>query len=264
MDSISYEIFQTLVKSDKWNFDEIQIFDNDKTIKLTIQNKTIESDFSNIKIKFIDVNKILNQNLPSNTRKLLIEKKYPDDKISLLNNLPDDLKKLKLVNIDAKLNNLPCGLEVLELHGRMSNQLDYLPESLKTLIIYKYDGKLDDLPVGLENLFLMNEYYGNLCNLPLGLKFIHLYAPSHIPNIKLPPNTKCVNFNDDNNKLRRKFIKLYPKVSYNDMNYEDNIEKYTEKIQFVKFNNYVGNYDNDSDDFDFDSDFDSDDNDFDE
>lgn len=170
----------------------------------------------------------MNGNLPSNTRKLLIEKKYPDDKISLLNNLPNDLKKLKLVNIDAKLDNLPCGLEVLELHGRMSYPLDYLPESLKTLILYKYDSKLNDLPVGLEKLFLMNEYYGNLCNLPYGLKFIHLYAPSHIPNIKLSPNIKCVNFND--------------------VNYEDNIEKYTEKIQFVKFNNYLENYDDDSDD----------------
>lgn len=226
MDSVSYEIFQTLVKSDKWNFDEIQIFDNSGTIKLTIQNKTIESDFSNIEIKFINVNQILNSDLPSNTRKLLIDKKYPDDKISILNNLPNELKKLKLVNIDAKLDNLPCGLEVLELHGRISHSLDYLPESLKTLILYKYDGKLNDLPSGLENLFLMNEYYGNLHNLPSGLKFIHLYAPPHIPNIKLPQNIKCVNFTDDNNELRRKLIKLYPKVSYNDENYELNIEMY--------------------------------------
>lgn len=74
MDSVSYKIFQTLVKSDKWNFDEIQIFDSGKTIKLTIQNKTIDTDFSSIEIKFIDVNQILNGNLPSNTRKLLIEK----------------------------------------------------------------------------------------------------------------------------------------------------------------------------------------------
>lgn len=54
MDSISYEIFQTLVKSDKWKF--------------TIQyQKTFD------------------------------RKKYPDNKFSLLNNLPDDLKKLKIM-----------------------------------------------------------------------------------------------------------------------------------------------------------------------
>lgn len=226
--SISYEIFQTLVKSDKWNFDKIQIYDDDKTIKLTIQNKTIKSDFSNVEIKFIDVNQILNGNLPSNTRKLLIEKTYPDDKISILNNLPNNLKKLKLVYINAKLDNLPCGLEVLELEGRISHSLDYLPESLKTLIIYKYDGKLDDLPSGLENLFLVNEYYGNLHNLPSGLKFLHVYSTSYILNIKLPPNIKCVNFtvDIDNNELRHLFFKLYPKVSYNDKNYASNIETY--------------------------------------
>jgi hypothetical protein len=228
MHSVSYEIFQTLVKSDKWNFDKIQIYDNDdKTIKLTIQNKTNKSDFSNVEIKFIDVNQILNGNLPSNTRKLLIEKTYPDDKISILNNLPNNFKKLKLVYINAKLNNLPCGFEVLELEGRISYLLDYLPESLKTLVIYWYNSKLDDLPSGLENLFLMDEYYGNLCNLPLGLKFIHLYAPSHIQNIILPPNIEYVNFtvDVDNNKLK-KFFKLYPKVSYNDENYVSNIEMY--------------------------------------
>lgn len=248
MYGISHEILQILIQSDKWNFEEIQIFDNDKIIKLTIQNKTIDTDFSNIEIKFIDINHILNGNLPSNTRKLLIEKKYQYEKIHLLNNLPYLLKKLKLINIDVKLDNLPCNLEVLELHCIMTNSLDYLPEGLKTLVLYNYNGKIMDLPVGLENLFLMNEYYGNLYNLPYGLKFIRLNAHSYVPNIKLPKNIKCVNFNDENNELRRMFIKLYPKVTYNDDNYENNIDKYHEKIQIVKFNKYIDNYNNCSDD----------------
>lgn len=226
MSIVSHDILETLGKSDKL-YCEIQIFEFNKMIKLYIKDNISKSDFPYIEIKYIDINYVLNGNLPSKTNKLLIEKDYQDDKNVLLDNLPCDLKKLCLVNIDEKLFNLPISLEVLELSGTINNELDYLPEGLKTLILYTYNKELSNLPTGLENLFLMNKYCGNLCNLPPGLKFIHLYPSHDILNIELPKNIRYVNFScNSNNEFMRKFMKLYPKLIYNNYVNKLNIEVY--------------------------------------
>lgn len=238
MSKLSLDLFKHIVSNKNYNFHEISFHGSEDTLNLTIYDKNNKNEFTRISIRDIPIDLLLDGELPEELYKLKLENKYyvlQCLKIkNLLNNLPPKLKKLYLFSTDSKLDNLPSSLEILELHGNYDNcyDFDYLPAGLKTLLInVKTKSKLDNLPSGLENLLLLKEFTQGLKNLPFGLKFLEINTFSNL-NIILPKNILCVIFPEDNNYLRRKLLKSYPKVSYNDEKYKSNIELYDEKIIF--------------------------------
>lgn len=237
MSILSLDIFSSIVSNPDYNYHEIKINDFD-IVQLIISDKN-NIEYTQIEIKSLPVDKLLNKHLlPDNLKKLSINGyMYHGTKIDLLNNLPSKLEKLHIENINSKLDNLPLDLKVLELYGNCSRCcLDYLPSSLNTLVIQSnFAGSLDNLPSTLKNLFLMSEYVVDLKNLPRGLKFLHLNSHAKI-NIMLPDKIECVIYPEDNNWLRRKLLKLYPKIIHNDNFYENKIEMY-HTLEFTKTNN---------------------------
>jgi len=257
INNISLNIFKSIISTinkDIYDFWEIKFFIAENIAEIIIIDKKNKFNMSNVKISFLPIYKLLNNDyyLPNGLKKLYILNNSSSPKITIIDNLPNDLKKLKLSNINSKLENLPSSLEVLELLGVCNSCLDYLPSSLKTLIIQSnYRGNLDNLP-SLKNLFLLSEYTNNLKNLPSGLKFLHINSQANI-EIKLPQKIECVKYPEDNNWLRRKLLKLYPKVIYNDSNYEKQIEMYDEPIEFYNINinnNYEIEYLNNDSNYD--------------
>ncbi len=263
MSEISLELFKSVVKinQDKYYFVEI-ILGSAQKVEIVIMSKSNKFDCSTITISNVQICKLLETNsLPDELEKLTLENVFFNNsgKINIINNLPEKLKKLKLVDIKSNLENLPLSLEVLELVGNCSECcLDYLPSGLKTLLIQSnYKGNLDNLPPTLENLLLLSEYTNNLTNLPSGLKFLLLNSHANI-NIKLPKNIQCVNYPEDNNSLRRKFLKLYPKVIYNDKFYQEQIETYDKTFNV----DYCANLEDDDSSYNSNSDSDNSDSDY--
>jgi hypothetical protein len=250
MDDLSLEIFSSIISNSNYDFFEIKLYYSKKCVEITIIDKKNEFNTSNISIKFLQPEKLLNNHyLPDKLKKLFIHNDQITKNITL-NCLPNELKKLRLSGVKSKLDNLPSSLEVLELELNTGEcSFDYLPSSLKTLIIQSNCRdylNLNNLPSSLENLLLLTEYTKDLTNLPSGLKFLQIETRSNI-KINLPKNIKCVNYPEDNNSLRRNFTKLYPKVIYNDDTYERNIEVYDEYIEFKNIENFKSDSDSDSD-----------------
>ncbi len=136
--------------------------------------KKIKCCVFNIWQTFNDITHELN-NLPETLEELDLS--FGDHKITNLDNLPPNLKLLKLGKITFKLDNLPHKLEFLELKSDGTNNFEYLPDSLKNLRIYFVEEtkiNLDLLPSSLESLEIYGRYIGQLNNLPYGLKKLHL------------------------------------------------------------------------------------------
>jgi hypothetical protein len=250
MSKVTLEIFKTITSNPAYHYYEIKIDQNSNLISLILIDNKDKKKKTIININSIDIEQILNSSLPDELEKLYIEGECKIiSKWNLISNLPSKLKKLKLMSVKSKLNNLPLGLEVLELVGFCSNCcLDYLPSSLKTLVIKLcIIPSLDNIPSTLENLLILSEYTQDLKNLPSGLKFLHINSHAKI-NITLPNNIECVIFPEDNNSLRRKLLKTYPKVIYNDFDYKNSFERYN-SIEFHKNEDefYEDEFDKDED-----------------
>lgn len=99
--------------------------------------------------------------------------------ISLLNNLPPNLKILEVPNFwNLELLNLPTTLEKIYLGVKFNQNLDFLPESIKTITFDEagvFNKPLDNLPSNVEYLSLpLNEYLHTISNLPNSIKFLSL------------------------------------------------------------------------------------------
>ena len=207
----------------------MKIYDNDtkpNDILIDVYSQESQS-FSDIKISNIKIQEIIQGKLPQTLKKLMIKREWIGRSYNYnLDNLPSLLEKLQIVNIDILMNNLPTGLKVLEILGSYEKSLDSLPDSLQLLkLACNYRLGLDNLPTGLEKLFILNPYPLPLKNLPIGLKTL-IFVDKVNYQVSLPKNIKYVEFDESNNGLRRRFLKLYPKVIYNDKNCIDSSEGY--------------------------------------
>lgn len=244
MSNLSLELCKNIASKFSDFCFEIKIDEFSKQVKLYLVNNTDVSDNSSITINDVNILRLLNGNfLHDNLLKLDINLYHSNNHShNITCNLPIELKKLKISNINTKLDNLPLKLEVLELYGHCANcSLDYLPSSLKTLVIQSnYKNSIDNLPSTLENLFLLSEYTKDIKNLPQKLKFLHINSQAKI-NVILPKNIICVMFPEDNNWLRRNFVKSYQSVIYNCEEYQQSIERYYHNYHVCKNDNKKAN-----------------------
>jgi hypothetical protein len=249
-------------------------FDYCDSIQLYYQDKLKSSEYTIVTLENMKVGEIIKNKLPIGMKKLYITKinefnlnNFLIDKFPYhLDNLPNGLEKLKINNIDLEMNNLPTSLYFLEICGVYTKNLDNLPSSLKILVLQYYNKNIDNLPSSLETLVILCEYSLPIKNLPFGLKNFVFIDDSN-SNLFLPPNIQNVWFNDSNNKLRRKLLKINPKVCYNNYvekksppdielfnkeNFKSN-KNYHDDLQEVSENDF-------SDEYESSSDYNSDDN----
>jgi len=135
-----------------------------------------------------------------------------------ISRLPNCIKKIIFpINSDFNqpLENLPSGLEHLELYDKFNQPLDFLPTGLKKLIINAdFNYPLNNLPAGLEYLEIRGAFNHPLDNLPISLrglriKNINEYDDYHKrsaiirkdnitrfnqPIRRLPPNIEIIEF----------------------------------------------------------------------
>ena len=260
---IGDSLFELLTNNQEIKVYQIELFDfncsyNKKSyVKLFYKNFNKYFNTTSVIIDTINLDEIIKNKLPSNLQNLLIIREYSLSNYSYnLDNLPVELKKLKIVNINLQMDNLPTNLYFLEINGEYNKNLDNLPSSLKVLILQKYFKNLDDLPSSLESLSILCDYSLPIKNLPFGLKNF-VFKDDSNSNLNLPPNIQIVWFDDSNNKLRRKLLKINPKVCYNDINsIPIDIEIFDDIIKENKLDNIDDVLENsDSDDSDeYDSD----------
>ena len=195
----------------------LDTFDYCLSMRLYYQNKSVSSEYTIVTLENMKVGEIIKNKLPVGMKKIFITKtnEYTVNKFLYhLDNLPNGLEKLKINNIDLEMNNLPTNLYFLEISGTYTKNIDNLPSSLKILILQDYNKNLDNLPSSLETLVILCKYSLPIKNLPFGLKNL-VFIDGSNSNLNLPPNIQNVWFDDSNNKLRRKLLKINPKVCYN-------------------------------------------------
>jgi hypothetical protein len=221
---IGDSLFELLTNNQEIKVYQIELFDfncsyNKKSyVKLFYKNLNKNLSATSVIIDTINIGEIIINKLLSYIPNLLITREYSLSNYSYnLNNLPSELKKLKIVNINLPMDNLPTNLYFLEINGEYNNNLDNLPSSLKILILEKYIKNLDDLPSSLESLSILCDYSLPIKNLPIGLKNF-VFKDDSNSNLNLPSNIQNVWFDDSNNKLRRKLLKINPNVCYHDIN----------------------------------------------
>lgn len=229
--------------------------------KLYYPNKNKINDYIIVTLENIDVYEIIKKYLPSNLKKLYIKNYCTNFYGFNLDNLPIGLEKLKLSDVDLRTDNLPTGLYFLEILGKYTQNLDNLPCSLKILILENYAKNLDNIPSSLESLVILCKYSLPIKNLPIGLKnFVFIDCINS--DINLPSNIQNVWFDESNNKLRRRLIKINPKVCYfdhkksfwyTDIEIFDNIVISVNNDKDYESDNYDSD---DSDDYDDSDDFD--------
>ena len=127
-----------------------------------------------------------------------------------LDSLPSTLKILKLVNglesmeFNKSIENLPDGLENLQISGKFNQPVDFLPRNLKKLNLGEhFDQPLDNLPPELEELELSSKYSHSLLNLPKTIWSLHLEHPQFKKNdieekfvVKLPEGVTHLSLGD--------------------------------------------------------------------
>ena len=260
-ESTSSLLFELISNHDKLIPHEIKIIDSNLTLgdfKINFEYVNQNDPLCDVTITNIKISEIIQGKLPQMLKKLMVSRDWVKQSYNYnLDNLPSLLKMLKIININIQMDNLPTGLKVLEIVGIYEKSLDALPDSLELLkICSSYKQKLDDLPVGLKKLFILGSYSLPLKNLPIGLNTL-IFTDKVNYQVTLPKNIKYVEFDESNNQIRRRFLKLYPKVIYNDKDYIDSSEGYGhDKTLSENKVEYYSDSDS-SDDFESESDSDS-------
>lgn len=214
-------------------------------------DKPITNDVKSLLEKYdiIHFNRNFNQdlgNLPSNIKAIRFDDNenyyykwhYYQQHVNTLENS----QRYEYNKFNQPINNLPNGIEYLELSGQFNQSLTNLPNTLKYLYlnINNCSNSLDYLPSGLEYLILSNRtgietIYGN--NLPIDLKELYIDGynktlfgifPGGLQilyingkqnkldlSLKLPQNLKTFIFNDNTewNKENLNILKqiIFPK-----------------------------------------------------
>lgn len=205
---------------------DISININDNCIDIipnTINNIHFKQE-SNIK-KYKSMN-----NLPKETKILIINSSLFDEYNKLIDNLPISLIHLKLNNYNKTINNLPLNLLKLEILYNFSKKIDKIPNSIlhltlsdnfnnsinnlpTRLIKLEFHKQIDPftyftnnnnnninfdfLPESLEILVLPNQYSKQINDLPSSIKTIYIYKHQHnIVNKMYSNKIKIINDND--------------------------------------------------------------------
>lgn len=150
MDIINNTIFK--IKCGDYNLlypHDISININDNCIDIipnTINNIHFKQE-SNIK-KYKSMN-----NLPKETKTLIIKTSIIDEYDKLIDNLPISLLHLKLNNYDKTINNLPLNLLKLEILYNFSKKINKIPNSILHLTLSDiFDNSINNLPTRLIKL----------------------------------------------------------------------------------------------------------------
>jgi hypothetical protein len=192
----------------------------DDVFDINTENQLVNLIEQNNITKLVLSGKILKplDNLPNGLIELLI---YPDFTYSL-NDLPNSITHIYLVNYSNTLNclcgsvrvinlgnkfnnpinNLPSRLEEIVLGDLFNQPIGMLPENLNILKLGKrFNQPVYRLPCGLEELYFNNSFSNQICELPNGLKKITLGTcftkpiclPKSLEKIKLSSRYKYVN-----------------------------------------------------------------------
>jgi hypothetical protein len=137
------------------------------------------------------------------------------------------------------VDNLPSGVEHLELYDKFNQTLNCLPHGLKKLIINaKFNHPLNNLPAELEYLEIRGNFNHPLDNLPLELKELRIkdaydYEDYHIRMCIIREYGLLSQFNLQIKELppNLKVIELSHKL-FN----KDNIEQYGNALDIRKYN----------------------------
>ncbi len=252
MSDLSQHIFSNLVGIPDviWHRITINHMSNSKKGELFIKFKSKEkknNDESIIKMSQINVVEILQGNLPQELKQLYICSNFSLSKYQYnLDNLSSGLEILNLSNINVQLDNLPNGLKILEINGIYDKDLNCLPSSLILLKLQSnYNRNIDNLPFGLKHLIILSSFTKPLKNLPENLVSLFFMDPDNYL-VSLPKNIKYVNFNNDNDKLRKKLIKSNPKVIYNSITQDEIKELIYDELNILQKNKV--DYDSDNSD----------------
>jgi len=174
------------------------------------------------------------------------EQEYLEFLIKLFDNLPDNLRILKIPNFwNYPLSNLPLTLEKIYLGIEFNQELNSLPESIVFMEFveqYKFNKSLNDLPSQLEylNLGFQNKYHHSISNLPNSIKYLELgeyklcieklptqLVELHIasPVIFIPIVDEKINIIEASNKLEKqdKKIQYYQLEEIGEYNIKNNI-----------------------------------------
>ena len=187
-DFMKCELFETNIKSQIANGNINEIINYSKNLKLFNEFNFQSSNIKKFKchnlydanlndVENVNFTHLLNS-LPESLEELdLLNTAFS---IQNINNLPPNLKILKIKCINLELDNLPNKLESLHIITDGIVCLEYLPSSLENLIINFNknisDCNLDLLPSSLKNLEIYGMYMNQLNNLPPRLK--KLYIPN--------------------------------------------------------------------------------------
>lgn len=190
---ISYLNFNELNILNQLNFPETNIksiiINSPEKLSTNIGNNNLNNELINL------------NNLPTNLEELEIINNIFSIKlnVTLLQNLPQYLKKLKLncyslTNI-VELNNLPNTLEFLDIICRQQNMFDYIPSSLKYLYVKIIEHSkvnsvimFDSLPSKIEQLKITGPYDKELNCLPTNIKVLHLPTSYNFEIKNIPKN----------------------------------------------------------------------------
>ena len=206
-------------------------------------NKPITNDIKLLleQYEIIHFNMAFNQdlgNLPNNIKAIYFEEEeIRYNYKTKYRFIVGEISRYEDYKFNQPINNLPNGIEYLELRGEFNQSLDNLPNTLKYLYIntFKFNHSLDFLPVGLECLILGTSSI-SINNYPSGLKELYINGYSDGLLSKFPVGLKILYINGKYNKLDES-CKLPDNLEtfiFNDcMWYKHNI-KILKQIQFPK------------------------------
>jgi len=110
MSNFYLQIFKSITWNHEYHYHEIKMDEQFNNFNLVLSN-AYNCDGTKICIKSINIEELFNSSLHDGLKKLTIERNgFNSSKITILSNLPLKLKKLKLVYVKLKLDNLPLEL----------------------------------------------------------------------------------------------------------------------------------------------------------
>lgn len=207
-------------------------------------NKPITNDIKKIlnNYEIINLDKSFNQdlgNLPSNIKAIYFENDLEDEKryYYRCKLLSENTTYFEDYKFNQSINNLPNGIEYLELRGEFNQPLDNLPNTLKYLYIntFEFNHSLDYLPSGLEYLILETSNI-SINNYPIGLKELYIHKNCSFSFYNLPIGLKTLFINGKYNVLNESF-KLPDNIEtliFNDCNWNKHNLKILKNIQYPK------------------------------
>lgn len=180
-------------------------------------------------INYIDNLMLLNINLQKNFLNTNIIRMAIDSKIKYMNNLPNSIEMIHLIQfINKNINNFPFSLNTLIINYDLP-KFNKLPNSVKKLIYRSNTLKLDNIPNSIKELqydscvgwFKLND--GNLDLIPEGIEIIKLPPRFDTQINDLPSSVKeiwiyCQLDKKFINSMYHHKVKIYNLLNYDELN----------------------------------------------